>query len=142
MPERDFTEQISKIRRHREVSSLEPLVHRQARPAPVDPPATHATPENEHRGAVAMIGAAPAVFRHRTAELRHRHDDRVFEPIAQIVHKRGQTAGEVVEPLGKLTLRPTFVDMMVSAAGFGERDLDTNLRLDELRKLLQRDPEG
>jgi len=51
--------------------------------------------------------------------------------IAEIADEGGDAAGEVVETRGYLSLVGAFVDVMVPVAGFGERDLEADLRLRE-----------
>jgi len=84
---------------------------------------------------VTVIGAAVAVFVHRPAELRHRQDDGVGHAIAEVRDQRRDRAREVVEAGGELPLRRTLVDVGVPAADVGEGDLESDVRLRELRDL-------
>ena len=49
---------------------------------------------------------------------------------------------EVVEPLGELAGRGALVGVMIPVARFGERDLEADVRLHELRDLPQREAEA
>ena len=93
---------------------------------------------NMHVG-VAVIGAAIAVFARRAAEFAHGHDGHVRHAIAQVLIKRGQRLAEFIQAVGELALArllADFVDVRVPAADVGERDLQADIRLDQLRDLL------
>src|SRR3989304_782817 len=68
----DLGEERAEVGRDGGVAALEALVGQEAGPAPEDAPAAHAAAQDEHRGRVAVVGAAVAVLRDRAAELRHR----------------------------------------------------------------------
>src|SRR5579872_2775315 len=86
MPHDDFAEHVAEVGRDREVASFVSMLDGEAGPAAVDLPAAHAAADDHHRVAVAVIGAAVAVLAHRAAELRHREDDGVGHPIAEVGH--------------------------------------------------------
>ena len=85
-----------------------------------------------------MVGAAVAVLVHRAPELRHRQDDGVLHAVAEVGDQRGDRAREIVEAVGELTLRGALVHVRVPAADVGERDLEADVRLGQLRDLPQR----
>ena len=90
---------------------------------------------------MAVVGAAAPVFGERPAELRHRKDDSVAHPIAQVGDERADASREVVEPGGQQPLRAALVHVVVPVAGFGKRDLEANVRLGELGDLAEGLPE-
>ena len=98
MADDDLAEDVAEVGRDREVASFEATLRREARPSSVDLAAAHAAADDQHRVAVAVIGAAVAVLRHRAPELRHREHDGVGHAIAEVGDERGDAPGEVVEP--------------------------------------------
>src|SRR2546426_4615265 len=101
----NLTEDLAEVGRHREVASIVTALDRQAGPRAVDMAALDAAADDHHRVAMAVIGAAVTVLVHRAPELRHRENDGVFHPVAEVGNERGDASGEVVEPGGELTLR-------------------------------------
>src|SRR5213593_1988761 len=61
----DLAEERAEVGRHREVAPLEALLAREPRPAPVDTASADAAAQGEHRGRVAVVGAAVAVLHDR-----------------------------------------------------------------------------
>ena len=72
-----FGEDVAEIGGDGEVASFEALVVLQPGPAPVDAAAFHRSAEQQHRVAVAVVGAPVAVLRHGASKLGHRDDDGV-----------------------------------------------------------------
>src|SRR5262249_1612748 len=135
----DLVEHAAEVGRHREVASLVALFAPEARPAAVLLAAAHAlSADDEHRVAVAVIGAAVAVLGHRPPELAHRQNDDVFHAVAEVARERRDALAEVAKALRELADRRSLVYVRVPAAGFGERDFEAHLGLDELRDLAQR----
>ena len=77
----------------------------EAGPLAVDLAALDRPAEDEHRVAVAVVGAAVAVLLHRPAELRHRDEHDVGHAIAEILRERGEAAREIIEAIGDLAGR-------------------------------------
>src|SRR4051812_9535600 len=73
VPRHDFAEDVAEVGRDGKIAALVAGVHRETRPPAVDAAAANAAADDQHRVAVAVIGAAAAVLVDRPAELRHRH---------------------------------------------------------------------
>src|SRR5438094_3957357 len=129
-----FTQHIAEVRSDGQVSPFEKLFGFQTWPAPVDFTATHWTAEHHHHVAVAVVGAAIAVFLHRSAELGHRHENDVFHSIAHVMDECGQRSAELLEQTGQLG---SLVRVMVPTTDIGESRLHTNPAFDEPSNLLQ-----
>src|SRR5579864_6311725 len=86
---------------------------------------------------MAVVGSAVPVFAGSAAELRHGDDDRIVGKVAEIDPEGGERLGEVAQHVGDLPLRAAFVHVVVPTSDIGERDLYTEIRLDELSELLQ-----
>src|SRR5690606_12340425 len=97
--------------------------------------ALHAAAEDQHRVAMAVVRAAVAVLAHGSPELGHRDDHHVAEAIAKVDGEGRDSTGEVVEAIGELAGRAPFVRMMIPSPQFGERYLEADVRLDQLRGL-------
>ena len=82
-----------------------------------------------------MVGATIPVLTRHSAELRHRQDDDVAHAIAEIGRERRHCTREVAEAVGELPGCAALVDVSVPAADVGERDLEADVGLDELRDL-------
>src|SRR5205814_4135654 len=127
---------------HREVASFVPLARGEPGPLAIHAAAVNPAADRDHRVAVPVIRPAVAVLADRAPELRHRQHDRVFHAIAKVAGKGRQAAGEVVEPCRELALRRSLVDVRVPSAYIGEGHLEANVRLRQLRNLLEGLPEG
>ena len=88
-----------------------------------------------------VIGAAVAVLARRASELRHRQDHDVGHPVAEVGDERGDRPREIVEAIRELARRAALIHVRVPAADVGERDLEPDVRLDQLRDLPQALPE-
>src|SRR5262249_14101757 len=123
--------------------SLVTLLAREARPTAVHPPAFHVlTADDEHGIAVAVIRAAVAVLGDGSAELTHRENARVAHPIPEIARERCAPPTEIVQPLRVLSDGVALIDVGVPAAEFRERDLESDVRFDELGDLPECVAEG
>src|SRR5207249_9508597 len=111
-------------------------------PSAVDLAAANPTAEAEHRRGVPVIRPAVSVLGDRAAEFRHRQDDHVGHAVAEVMRERGERGGEFTETRGQLTALGALRDVRVPAVHLGERDLDTDVRADELRDLTHRLAEG
>src|SRR2546427_3577799 len=89
-----FSQNIAEVRSDGQVSPFEKLFGFQTRPAPVDFTATHWAAEHHHHVAVAVVGAAIAVFLHGSAELGHRHKNDVFQSLAHVMDECEQRTAE------------------------------------------------
>ena len=84
-----------------------------------------------------VIGATVSVLADGASELGHRQHDNVGHPLAQIGCERGDAACEIVEPGSKQSLSGALVDVSVPAADLCERDLESEIALDQLGDLPQ-----
>src|SRR5215470_9210157 len=109
----DFGEQGAEIGRDREVAALEEAVAIEPRPLSVDAAAAHAAAQDEHRGRVAVIGAAVAVFGHGPAEFRHREHDDVRHLVAEVLGERRERRAEVAEAERQLPALGALADVGV-----------------------------
>lgn len=82
-----------------------------------------------------MIGTAIAVLARHPAELRHRQHDDLLHPVTEVGRQRGDTQGEIAEPVRQLAVHTTLVHMRVPSADVGECDLEADVTLDQLRNL-------
>src|SRR5947207_12137967 len=139
---RDLGEERSEIRRHRKVARLEEPGARESRPATVDAAAAHGPSQRQHRGRVAVVGAAVAVLRDGAPELRHGEHHDVGHPVAQVLGERGERAAEVTQAEGEPALLGALAHVGVPTLHVGERDLEPDVRLDEPRDLFHRLAEG
>src|SRR5688572_9403842 len=80
----DLAEHVAIVAGDREIESLVPLIDAQYWPSPEHLSALDAAANRHHRIAVAVVGAAVAVFRDRPPELRHRQDHGIGEAIPEI----------------------------------------------------------
>ena len=134
----DLREDVAEVGRDREVAALVALFGREAGPRAVDLAAADAAAEDEHRVAVAVVGAAVAVLLHRPAELRHREHTMSAMRSPRSVASAAMPCAKSSSRAGELAGRAALVDVRVPAAELGERDLEADVRLDELRDLPQR----
>src|SRR5437016_4225624 len=134
----DLAEERAEVGRHREVAPLEALLAREPRPASIDTAPADPAPQDEHRGRVAVVGAAVAVLADRAPELGHGEDDDVGHPVAEILREGGERPAELAQPGGELALLGTLADVGVPALHVGEGDLEPDIRLDELGDLAHR----
>src|SRR2546430_13583760 len=131
----DLAEERAEVGRHREVAILEALLPHEPGPATVDTAPADGAAQGQHRGRVAVVGAAVAVLSYRAAELGHGQDDDVRHPVAEILREGGERPGELAQPDGELALLGTLADVGVPALSVGEGDLEPDIRLDELGDL-------
>src|SRR6266849_2467793 len=134
---RHLGKEIAEVRRHSEVALLVELLAREPRPRARHPAAFDRAAQDEHGGRVTVVRPAIAVLSHGPPELRHRQDDDVGHAVAEIPVERGQTLGELHEPLRELPLLVALVGVRVPAAHVGKGDLEPHVGLDELGDLLQ-----
>src|SRR5688572_10325067 len=109
MPAHHLVEYGPEIGGDRQVAAVVALLSRQPGPAAVDLATLDPGAEDHHRVAVAVIGAAIAVFGDRAPELGHRENDDVLHPVAEIAHQGGDAAAEVVQAIGELPGRGPLV---------------------------------
>ncbi len=109
----------------------------EARPASVDFAAFDRTTHYEHYVGVAVVGAAVSVLAGGAPKLGHSHDHCVLGQIAEVGPEGCYGLRELVENIGNLALGAAFVDVMVPAADVGERDLNSEIRFDELSQLFE-----
>src|SRR5690606_18150507 len=107
----------------------------EAGPAAVDPAAVHGPAENHHAVAVTVVRAAGAVFGYGPPELGHRQDDDVLHAVAEVVVERANAVGQLGQSSRELAVQATLVGVRVPAVDVGERDLQPDVGLDELRDL-------
>ena len=131
-------EHRAEVRRQREVAPLVQLLGLEARPLAVHLAALHAAADHEQRAGVAVVRAR----RCRSAAPCGRTRDIVRITTSSMRSPRSVTsaaidAREVVEPVRELPRRAALVHVRVPSADVRERDLQPDVRLDELRDLLQ-----
>jgi hypothetical protein len=85
----DFAEHISEIGGDRDIAAFVAVLDRETWPATVHASTSDATAKNQHRVAVAVVGAAIAIFADGSAELAHRENHRILHAIAKIGCERG-----------------------------------------------------
>src|SRR5262245_43874146 len=134
----DFGEDGTEVRRHRQVASLIALLPLEPRPAPINLSTSHRAADDHHRVAMPMIGPTIPVLHDRATELRHGQHDDVLHAIAEVTHERGHAARQIVETVSEDADCGSFIDVMIPVSRFGERYLETDIRLDELSDLLER----
>src|SRR2546428_11568261 len=134
----DLGEQGAEVRRHGEVAALEELVSGEARPATVHAAAAHIAAEHQHRGRVAVVGAPVAVLGDGAAELRPREHDDVRHLASEVLGEGRERCPELAEAKRELPTLGALADVSVPALHVGERDLEADVRLDELGDLAQR----
>ena len=137
----DLREHRAEVGREREIASFVQLLRREARPLSVHLVPLHVTADHEQRARVTVVRSAVAILLRHAPELRHRHDDDVVHPVAEVGDERGDRLREVVEAVRELPGRAALIHVRVPAADIGERDLESDVRLDELRDLPQALPE-
>ena len=84
-----------------------------------------------------VIGPAVAVLANRPPEFRHRQHHDVAHALAEILIECGERAAELAEPRRELAFIRSLIHMRIPAAAIGERDLQPDIRFDELRDLQQ-----
>src|SRR5438552_215726 len=99
----NFGKYGAEIGSEREVASLEELLLLETRPAPVHLAALDVTADHEQRARVSMIGPAITVLARHPPELGHGENHDIVHLVTEIGDKRGDRAGEIVEPLRELT---------------------------------------
>jgi hypothetical protein len=82
-----------------------------------------------------VVRATVPVLAHRAAELRYRHEEHVAHPRAEIAPKRGERRTELGEAAGELPVHPALVDVMIPSADFDKSHFQTEVSLDEIRRL-------
>ena len=137
VPDDHFGENISEIGGHSEVSTLELLLRLQSGPSTIDLAPADVPSEQQHGVAVPVIGAAVAVLRDGPAKLRHRQHDDVVHPVTQVGGEGRDAPREVVEAGGQKPGAAAFVDVVIPVARLGERNLQTDVGLDQLGDLLE-----
>ena len=85
-----------------------------------------------------VIGAAIAVLRDGSTELRHRQHDDVGHAIAEILGEGGERRAEIVQARGELTLLGALAHVRVPTVGVSERDFEPDVGADQLGDLPQR----
>src|SRR5690349_4258270 len=131
-----LAEHRAEIRSEREITTFVQLLRLQSRPATEHLLAImHIAADYEQSGRVAVIGAAVAVLPSRAPEFRHRHDDDVRHPVAEIADESLDRLREVVETRCELACGAALVDVRIPAPNIRERDLETDVGLDQLRDL-------
>src|SRR5262245_47856786 len=93
----NLAEHITKIGRHCQVSAFVAALHGQAGPSSIHRAATHAAADDDHRVAVAVIGAAVAVLAHGPAEFGHGQNNGVFQSVPKVGDESCDTSREVVQ---------------------------------------------
>src|SRR5207237_1455503 len=121
----------------REIAALVELLLLETRPLPVYFAATNVPANHEQRAGVTVIGAAIAVLAGHASKLGHRENHDVVHPVAEVSDQRRDRAGEIVETLGELAGGRSLIHVRVPAADVCERDLESDIRLDQLRDLQQ-----
>ena len=84
-----------------------------------------------------MVGPAIAILPRRAPEFRHREDRDVGHPIAEVLDQRRDRLREVVETIARAGRCAALIDVRVPTANVGKRDLEPDVRLDQLRNLAQ-----
>src|SRR5258708_28712237 len=139
MAAHDFGEYAAEVGGDGEVPPVVALFAREPGPAPVDLPAADVLSTDDHHGvAVAMVGAAVAVLGDGPSKLAHRQNDDVGHAIAEVPREGREAAREIVEAPRKLAGGGSLVHVRVPAARLGEGNLETYVRLDQLRDLPER----
>ena len=131
----DLAEHVPEVGRDGEVASVVAAIDGKPRPPAVHLPAADASTDDHHRVAVTVVGASVAVLAHRATELGHRENDGVLHPIAEVADERGNRSGEIVQPVGELSLRGALVHVCVPAAHVRGRNFEADIGLGELRDL-------
>src|SRR5204863_393142 len=85
--------------------------------------AAHGPSQRQHRGRVAVVGAAVAILRDGAPELRHGEHHDVGHPVAQVLGERGERAAEVTQAEGEPALLGALAHVGVPTLHVGERDL-------------------
>src|SRR5262245_44391353 len=135
--ERNLREYAAEVGREREVATFVELLLLQTWPFTVDLLALHVAADDEHRRRVTVVRPTIAILPRRAAELRHRENRDVRHAVAEVLHERADRFREIVEPRRQLARRAALIHVCVPSADVGERDLQTNIRFDELRDLTQ-----
>src|SRR6516165_4514992 len=115
----DSAEHIAKVRREREITSLEQLFGSEAGPLSVDLAAFHTAARDEQTTGVSVVGAAGSILAHRAPEFRHGEDHDVVHAVAKIMVKSGQAVTEILQPVGKLAAGITLIRVRIPAADVG-----------------------
>src|SRR5713226_851601 len=92
----DLAEHVAEIGCDGKIAALVTAIGRETRPLAVHASAAHSAADDHHHVTVTVIGSAVAVLVDRPSELGHRQNDRVTHSVAEIGHKRGNAAREVV----------------------------------------------
>src|SRR5437867_13223054 len=110
-----FPEDISEVRRQRQVATFVQLIVLQTRPFAVDFTAAYAVADDEHRIRMSVIGPAIPILSDSTTKLRHRENENVIHASAKIRIQRGNRRAELSQQIAKLALLIAFVNMRVPA---------------------------
>ena len=124
VPGRGFGEEVADVGGDGEVAGLEEFFGSEAGPVAEDAAAADVPAEGEEAVAVTVIGAAVAILAGRPSEFAHRQQQHIAHAIAQIDIERGDPAGEVVEPPGKLPAGAALVGVRVPAVHLDKCDLE------------------
>ena len=137
MPRGNFGEHVAKIGRQCQIASFIQLLRCEAGPLAVDLAAVDGAAQREQAASMAVIGATRSVLPDRAPELGHRQNDDVVHPIAKILIKGRDGLAEVLELIRELAPRRTLVGVCVPTTSIGERNLEPDVRFDQLCDLQQ-----
>jgi len=137
MTGRDFRKHRTEIGSEREIAAFVELLIGKTGPLAMNFPAFDIAADNEQRTSVAMIGSTISVLSRHSAEFRHRQNHNVAHSVAQVGDHRRDRLREIVKTCSKLSARRPLIDVRIPSADIRERDLHSDVRLDELRDLQQ-----
>ena len=132
---RNFTKHVAEISGC-EVASLEELIVLQSRPLSINLCRRTELPITNI--AFACPSGCGCRFSHGPAKLGHRQDNHVVHSLAQVLIERRDSRTKLLQQVRQLTTAVALVDVSVPLAHVGERDLQPDVRLDQLRDRAQR----